>query len=163
MLQPEKLPVGAALIAFGAVKLIGYFSKDLYRLAFQFDLAFGALQSALGLVLVIRSESAMSLLCIILGIGIVADSLFKLQTAMDARRFAGLAKGIDGISVVLVPLAGIRLQLETKRRTDGRQPFGISASVSGKINCHLPSTNGHLPTNFKDSRQGRSVPHIRRL
>ena len=79
--------VGAVLIAFGAVKLAGYFAKDLYRLAFQFDLAFGALQIALGLVLVIRSESAMSLLCIILGIGIVADSLFKLQTAMDARRF----------------------------------------------------------------------------
>ncbi len=79
--------VGAVLIAFGAVKLAGYFAKDLYRLAFQFDLAFGALQIALGLVLVIQSESAMSLLCIILGIGIVADSLFKLQTAMDARRF----------------------------------------------------------------------------
>ena len=39
---------GIMLIAFGIVKLLGYFSKDLYRLAFQFDLAFGILLIALG-------------------------------------------------------------------------------------------------------------------
>ena len=33
--------IGVATIVFGIVKLIGYFSKDLYRLAFQFDLEFG--------------------------------------------------------------------------------------------------------------------------
>ena len=35
--------LGAAVIACGAVKLMGYFSDDLYRLAFQFDLAAGLL------------------------------------------------------------------------------------------------------------------------
>ena len=30
--------IGVAMILFGIVKLIGYFSKDLFRLAFQFDL-----------------------------------------------------------------------------------------------------------------------------
>ena len=39
---------GIMLIAFGIVKLLGYFSKDLYRLAFQFDLAFGILLIVLG-------------------------------------------------------------------------------------------------------------------
>ena len=57
MLRPELsvaligVIVGCVLVAFGVVKLIGYFSKDLYRLAFQFDLAFGILLLALGAAL----------------------------------------------------------------------------------------------------------------
>ena len=79
--------VGIVLVAFGIIKLVGYFSKDLYRLAFQFDLAFGILLIAMGLVLLIKPESAMNILCIILGIEIIADGLFKVQTSLDARRF----------------------------------------------------------------------------
>ena len=37
------IAIGALMIIFGAVKIIGYLSKDLYRLAFQFDLCFGIL------------------------------------------------------------------------------------------------------------------------
>ena len=65
--------VGCVLIAFGIVKLIGYYSKDLYRLAFQFDLAFGLLLLALGLVVLLRPGLAMSTLCVILGVEIIAD------------------------------------------------------------------------------------------
>ena len=50
---------GCVLIAFGIIKLIGYFSKDLYRLAFQFDLAFGLLLLALGVVVLLRTSLAM--------------------------------------------------------------------------------------------------------
>ena len=46
--------VGIVLIVFGVIKLIGYFSKDLYRLAFQFDLAFGILLIALSVVILIQ-------------------------------------------------------------------------------------------------------------
>ena len=35
--------VGIMLIAYGCIKIIGYFSRDFYCLAFQFDLAFGVL------------------------------------------------------------------------------------------------------------------------
>ena len=31
--------LGIIMLLFGLIKMIGYFSKDLYRLAFQFDLA----------------------------------------------------------------------------------------------------------------------------
>ena len=105
--------VGAALIAFGAVKLMGYLSKDLYRLAFQFDLAFGILLIALGALILIRPARAMSMLCAILGVEIVADGLFKVQTAVDARRFGlktwwlilalGLLAGSAGIAVAVHP------------------------------------------------------------
>ena len=49
--------VGIVLIVFGVIKLIGYFSKDLYRLAFQFDLAFGILLIALSVVILIRRRT----------------------------------------------------------------------------------------------------------
>ena len=45
---------GIFLIIFGLVKLTGYFSRDLYRLAFQYDLAFGILLIALGIVTLAR-------------------------------------------------------------------------------------------------------------
>lgn len=44
------IEIGIAAIVFGIVKLIGYFSKDLYRLAFQFDLEFGILMVVLGTI-----------------------------------------------------------------------------------------------------------------
>ena len=75
------------LIAFGIVKLLGYFSKDLYRLAFQFDLAFGILLMTLGAIILAKPERAMSFVCLMLGVAILADGLFKLQTALDAKEF----------------------------------------------------------------------------
>ena len=35
--------LGIGMVVCGAVKLGGYFSRDLFRLAFQYDLAFGIL------------------------------------------------------------------------------------------------------------------------
>lgn len=40
--------MGVLMLLFGLIKITGYCAKDLYRLAFQFDLAFGILLMALG-------------------------------------------------------------------------------------------------------------------
>ncbi|MCI5771756.1 MAG: DUF308 domain-containing protein [Clostridiales bacterium] len=82
---------GVMLILFGIVKLIGYFSRDLYRLAFQFDLAFGSLLILLGTVILTNPVDAMSFFCLVTGIVIMAEGLFKAQMSIDARRF-GLAQ-----------------------------------------------------------------------
>ena len=81
------IAAGVMLIAFGIVKLIGYFSKDLYRLAFQFDLSLGLMLAVLGVIILRNPDQAMSFLCLMLGIATMADGLFKLQSALDARRF----------------------------------------------------------------------------
>ncbi len=78
---------GILLILFGGVKLVGYFSKDLYRLAFQYDLAFGILLIILGAVMLIHPGTLMSFTCIALGLFILADGLFKIQIAFDSKRF----------------------------------------------------------------------------
>lgn len=78
---------GVLLILFGIVKIIGYFSKDLYRLAFQYDLAFGILTMALGVILIVRSDIMINVTCIFLGICILADALLKIQISIDSKKF----------------------------------------------------------------------------
>ena len=78
---------GAALVAFGIARLVGFLSRDLYRLAFQHDSVLGTIAIALGLVLILRRGVAVEALCLVLGVGIAADGLFKIKTALDAKRF----------------------------------------------------------------------------
>ncbi len=78
---------GVALAAFGIVRIIGFFSRDSYCLAFQNDPALGALAIALGMVLIFRRGVAANTLCLVLGVEMVTDNLLKIQTALEARRF----------------------------------------------------------------------------
>ena len=105
--------LGAILVLYGAIKMIGYFSRDLYRLAFQYDLAFGMLIMLIGLILLAVPGRAMSFLFIVLGILILTDGLFEIQIALDARRFGirkwwlifslAVLSGILGLLLVIRP------------------------------------------------------------
>ena len=98
--------LGIGLILFGAIKLVGYFSRDLFRLAFQYDLAFGLLLMVLGIVTLSHPGDALSFLCVMFGIPVLADGLFKIQIAMDSRQF-----GIRNWWLVLVLTALMGLSL----------------------------------------------------
>ena len=52
---------GGLMLVFGTIKIIGYFSRDLYRLAFQHDLAMGILQLVLGCVLIFRASPVINI------------------------------------------------------------------------------------------------------
>jgi len=98
---------------FGLVKIIGYCSKDLYRLAFQFDLAFGILLLALGLILILRTQAVVNVIWVLVGIFILSDALLKIQISIDARLFgihqwwmiltAAIITGTIGFLLVLHP------------------------------------------------------------
>ena len=104
---------GLLLILFGFVKIIGYCSKDVYRLAFQYDLAFGILLIALGVILIFRSEIMVNVIYIFLGIFILADALLKIQISIDSKAFGirmwwlilavAIITGIIGFLLVLRP------------------------------------------------------------
>ena len=79
--------LGIGMIVFGFIKLVGYFSKDLFRLAFQYDLAFGVLLIVLGTIVVAHPAGTMRFLSIMLGIPVLADGLFKVQIALDSHSF----------------------------------------------------------------------------
>ena len=114
--------VGIMLIVFGIVRIIGFYSKDLYRLAFQHDLALGILTAALGLLIVLKPGWALNIVCLTLGIEIITDGLFKIQTALDAKRFGlkpwwlilGLAvlAGLAGIWMAAAPAQSGRMLVQ---------------------------------------------------
>ena len=89
------------------MKLIGYFSKDLYRLAFQYDLQFGILMIVLGLAVLFKPESLINLMLIALGVAIVADALFRLRIALDAKRFGITAWWLIVVVAALTALVGV--------------------------------------------------------
>lgn len=78
---------GILLILFGGVKLVGYFSKDLYRLAFQYDRPFGILLIILGIIMLIHPGNLASFICVVFGLSVLISSLFNIQTALDAKKF----------------------------------------------------------------------------
>lgn len=94
ILSPEviqscyRILAGIILIAYGIIKITGYFSKDLYCLAFQFDFASGILLIVLGIItLCIGSKFEGTSLLNALGVLVLIDSLLCIQTALDSKRF----------------------------------------------------------------------------
>lgn len=110
---------GLLLILFGIIKIIGYCSKDLYRLAFQYDLAFGILLIALGAVLLLRTETMVNVIWVLLGISILADALLKIQIAVDSKIFGiqqwwlifsmAILTGVIGFLLVFRPSESARV------------------------------------------------------
>lgn len=109
---------GTLLIFFGAVKIIGYISKDLYRLAFQHDLAFGILLIALGAILILKTNTVIQFICVLLGIFVLADALLKVQISIDSKNFgirqwwmiltAAIITGIVGFLLIFRPSESVR-------------------------------------------------------
>ena len=113
VLFPEALSVflgrvlGVALILFGAFRLVGYFSRDLYRLAFQFDLEFGLLSLFLGLAVLLRPAAALILIGALFGACVLVDGLFKIRISLDARAFGIRSWWILTVFAALAVLAGL--------------------------------------------------------
>ena len=112
---------GGILILFGIVKIIGYCSNDLYRLAFQYDLAIGILLIALGAVLILRTRIMTNAICILLGIYTLADALLKIQISIDSKAFGirqwwlilvvAIMTGTIGFLLVLRPSESTRVAM----------------------------------------------------
>ncbi|HQQ89414.1 MAG TPA: DUF308 domain-containing protein [Oscillospiraceae bacterium] len=119
MIRPEFSVVtlcyllGAVILITGIVKIIRYFTHDLFDLAFQFDLALGILGIVFGAVLLLHPAILMQVLPVALGIFILAESAFTFQTAHEARRFgleqwwlillAGILSGIFALLLIAAP------------------------------------------------------------
>ena len=112
---------GGILILFGIVKIIGYCSNDLYRLAFQYDLAIGIFLIALGAILILRTRIMTSLICVLLGIYTLADALLKIQISVDSKAFGirqwwlilvvAIMTGTIGFLLVLRPSESTRVAM----------------------------------------------------
>ena len=108
--------IGGLMVIFGITRLVGYFSKDLFRLAFQFDLALGIFCMLAGIVILVHPNNIMKLLPVIIGLFVTIDGVFKMQTAIDSKRF-GLKRWYEilvlaavtcvfGLLLIIDPFAG---------------------------------------------------------
>lgn len=130
--------LGIGMVICGAIKLGGYFSKDLFRLAFQYDLAFGILLMAVGIITLCHPREAMTFLCVMFGIPVLADGLFKIQVAVEARRFGisqwwlvlllAVLTGVIGLLLVLRPAEGARVMVML---------MGASLLLDGALNLSV--------------------------
>ena len=112
---------GILFIADGIIKIIGYFSRDFYCLAFQFDLGFGILMIAIGILILVRRESLLRLIFVIFGLLILADALLRIQMSLEAKKFGlrlwwgilmlAVVTGIFGMILLIDPAGGAKLTM----------------------------------------------------
>ena len=97
--SPETVCVssGIILIVYGIIKITGYFSSDLYCLAFQYDLACGMLLAVLGAIVLLRWEIIQTILFPGLGVLILVDNFLAVQMSYDAKKF-----GLDEWAAILM-------------------------------------------------------------
>ena len=81
------LMLGTLLVAYGAVKPVGYLAPDRYSLAFQYDMASAIMLLILGLLVLIFNVHAYDHLARGLGFLILLDSAMSIQISKDAAKF----------------------------------------------------------------------------
>lgn len=127
--------LGVLFLAFGIVKLVGFFSKDPYQLVFEADLVFGILYLVFGLLLLIRPENTMSIFGILFGLILLADGLTRVRIALDARPFGIRAWWLILISALATAILGVILLFHPGEGTKVlTQLLGISLMVDGVMN-----------------------------
>ena len=125
--------VGANLILCGIARVLGYFSNDLYRLAFQYDFAVGGLSVILGILFLICPEAVLITLLYVLGVYVILDGLLKLQTAFDAKTF-GMKKWISlFVCAIVVVVSGV-VVLVGSTAWNHTVLVGVALSVDGAEN-----------------------------
>lgn len=131
------ISMGIAMIVFGIVKLVGYFSRDLFRLAFQFDLELGILLLVLGLIVLIRPDDLMPFICIALGISILTDGLFKVQIALDSKRFGIKSWWVIFALAVVAGTIGVFLIFRSSKSAQFLTVLlGVSILAEGILNLY---------------------------
>lgn len=109
---------GIILIVYGIVKMIGYFSDDLYNLAFQYDLACGLFLIVVGAIAIGCNLRIWNYLSPAMGFLILLDAVLKVQTAKDARKFGletwnrilvfSVIAGVFGVLIIVKPFSEVR-------------------------------------------------------
>ncbi|MEG2008572.1 MAG: DUF308 domain-containing protein [Oscillospiraceae bacterium] len=89
--------IGAGAVLFGVFRIIVYFLREVRGVALSYDFSVGLLALAVGVVLLIHPQGVLDFLQIVIGIYLLIDSVFKLQTALDSKRL-----GMSGWWVPLI-------------------------------------------------------------
>lgn len=84
---PAVILCGIVLMIWGASKLMGYFSKDMYGIAFQHGLVSGVLALLTALFVILGVEKNLSRICFAIAVYIIVEGLLYVQSSVDAKKF----------------------------------------------------------------------------
>ena len=111
--------VGVILLVCGIVRILGYFSNDLFSLAFQFDLALGLFTALLGAVFIAHPTWLSTAIPFLLGAFVLVNGLFTIQTAIDSKKFGmklwwvalifAVIESCMGLLMILNPFSGAKV------------------------------------------------------
>ena len=126
--------VGIAGIIIGVTGIYGYFSNDMYRLAFQSDFALGIFNVIFGILLIINPIRLSVLLPTAVSVLTLLDGGNKAQMAIEGKRFGIHKWYLVALSALLEIAAGIVLILLAYHDMDVRMWMGIAMGVVGVTN-----------------------------
>ena len=128
---------GILMIGFGAIRILGYFSKDALQLAFQFDLFLGIASAVLGCYMIWDTQAAGHIV-MVLGVFFLIDALSKIQTAIDARRI-GVERWwlILGVALVAAALGALVILTEFRDIAIVSRLIGANLAVDGVLNLYV--------------------------
>lgn len=143
---------GIILIAYGIIKITGYLSKDLYCLAFQYDLACGIFLLVLGIVVLAVNQKFKGYLLPGVGVLILLDSLLCIQTSMDAKRF-GLSSWpvMLALSILSGALGAALIVSNTQMVT------GCSLLAEGAMRHYIVHCTVYLSPDYHPSSQKKET------
>ena len=134
----QRIMLGILFGLTGFARIFGYFSNDLYRLAFQFDLAFGVFCELLTLLLVLSPEQNYAVLHMLLVTYVLFDGLLKLQMSFDSRKFGMKSWGIMlATSLVLCAAATFAAAAIQSEILPPVFTVGLALCLDGSENCWI--------------------------
>ena len=130
----RNIVVGVASIIIGVTGIYGYFSNDMYRLAFQLDFALGIFNVIFGILLIINPVQLSVLLPTAVSILTLLDGTNKSQMALEGKQFGIKKWYLVLISAVLEIIAGIVLMVLAYHELDVRVWMGVAMGLVGVTN-----------------------------
>lgn len=133
-IQGRYIILGAASILFAGAGIYGYFSDDMYRLAFQSDMALGIFMAVFGVLLIVNSSSLPRSLPYFIGIISLIDGGNKFQISVEGKRF-----GMKMWFIVLILAAaevalGVLAMIMKFRGRESDMMTGMTMAAVGAVN-----------------------------
>lgn len=124
--------MGVFLIAMGACEFTRYFSLGPVGVFFRFDLALGIINVLAGVALIAHPYGALAVLPVVVGLYVVIDSVFAIQTSVEMRRYGLKSWWLALLLGIVGALLGVLLMLDPFTGAAALMIFmGVSLLVSG--------------------------------
>jgi len=128
------IAVGIACILIGAAGILGYFSNDAYRLAFQSDFALGIFAIVLGAIIMASPEKVVELLPVAVAMMALVDGGNKGQIAYEGYTFGMHFWFVVALCALAEIAMGIITIFCAYKDIKGYFLIGITMIVIGAVN-----------------------------